>query len=237
MKKTIYTLNVDNYSPEITDLTFPLIKRYADKIRADFHVITERKYPDKPPVYEKLQIYNLAQESKNDWSIYIDADALVHPDLFDVTDFIQKNTVMHNGCDMAGNRWRYCNYMKRDGRNIGSCNWFTVASDWCLDLWHQPDISYEEALENIFPIQDELNSVITRDHLIDDYLLSRNIARFGLKFKSMIQLQEEIGDRGTYFWHEYTQPIEKKLDGWIDKNGQAQLGLRGILKKWGLSGK
>lgn len=236
-KKTLYTLDIDGYAPEITEITFPLLKRYAHKIRADFYIIGTRKHPDKPPVYEKLQIYDLGREMKNDWNIYIDADAVVHPDLFDVTEYIRKDTVLHNGCDMAGNRWRYCDYMRRDGRHIGSCNWFTVASDWCIDLWHPPDISYEDALENIFPIQDELNSVITRDHLIDDYLLSRNIARFGLKFKTLMKVQEEIGDRGTYFWHEYTQPVQQKLDGWIDKKGERRPGMREIVKMWGLNGK
>lgn len=210
-KKTIFTLNVDNYAPEITELTYPLIKRYAKKIGAELYTITERKSPGLPPVYEKLQIYDLAQNMQNDWNIYIDSDALVHPDMFDVTEFLNKDTVCHNGNDMANNRWKYDNYFRRDGRNIGSCNWFAAASDWCVDLWHPLDISYEDAVENIFPIQHELNTVITRDHLIDDYTLSRNISRFGLKFKPIVQIQREIGDGGNYLWHQYTIPIDEKV--------------------------
>jgi hypothetical protein len=211
IKKTIFTVNVDNYAPEITELTYPLLKRYAEKIGADFVVIKDRKFPDKPPVYEKMQIYELAQVMGNDWNIYIDSDAIIHPDMFDVTEFLTKDTVCHNGNDMANNRWKYDNYFRRDGRNIGSCNWFTIASDWCVDLWHPLDISYEEALENIFPIQNELNTVITKEHLIDDYMLSRNIARFGLKFKSVIKLMEEMRDSGNYLWHQYTLPIDEKV--------------------------
>jgi hypothetical protein len=122
IKKTIFTLNVDDYDPDITAITYPLIKKYAHKIRADFHTITERKSPDRPPVYEKLQIYDLAREMDLDWAIYLDSDALVHPDMFDITEFIGKDTVCHNGSDMANNRWRYDNYFRRDGRHIGSCN-------------------------------------------------------------------------------------------------------------------
>lgn len=211
LKKTIFTLNVDGYSPEITEYTYPLIKHYAEKIGADFHVINERKYPNMPPVYEKLQIYDLGREMKNDWNIYIDSDTLVHPDLFDITNFIKKDTVVHNGVDMAGNRWRYDKYFIRDGRHIGSCNWFTIASDWCIDLWHPLDIPYKEALEQIFPTKRELNTVITREHLIDDYTLSRNIARYGLKFKTVIQIAEELKDSGNYLWHAYLIRAEEKV--------------------------
>jgi len=221
MKKTIYTVNVDGYAPEITAITYPLIERYAKKIGAAFHVITERKHPDKPPVFEKMQIYQLGRKMKNDWNLYIDSDALVHPDMFDVTEFLQKDTVCHNGADMANNRWRYDNYFRRDGRHIGSCNWFTVASDWCLDLWAPLDISYLDALENIFPIQSELNTIITRDHLIDDYMLSRNIARFGLKFTTVFEIMAKFKDEGNYFWHQYTIDNTEKvkqmgevLDNW-----------------------
>jgi Methyltransferase domain len=211
LKKTIFVLNVDNYAPEVTELTYPLIKHYADKIGADFFEITERKYPQYPPVYEKMQIYELAQKMGNDWNIYIDSDTLIHPDFFDVTNFIKKDTVVHNGADMANNRWRYDKYFIRDGRNIGSCNWFTIASDWCLDLWHPLDIPYKEAVNNIFPIQMELNTIITREHLIDDYTLSRNIAKYGLKFKTVGQIMEEIKGGGNYLWHIYTVRIEDKV--------------------------
>lgn len=211
LKKTIFTLNVDNYAPEITELTYPLIKHYAKKIGADFYTISERKSPKMPPVYEKLQIYELGRKMGNDWNIYIDSDAIVHPDFFDVTNFIKKDTVIHNGVDMANNRWRYDKYFIRDGRNIGSCNWFTIASNWCLDLWHPLDIPLEEARKNIFPIQRELNTVITPEHLIDDYTLSRNIAKYGLKFKTVIQIIKDINDAGNYLWHAYTIHAEDKV--------------------------
>lgn len=226
MKKTIYTLNIDNYNREITELTYPYIKHYANKIQADFYIISERKFPKHyAPVYEKLQIYELQKERKDDWSIYIDSDALVHPDMFDITEFLYKDTVCHNGSDMANNRWRYDRFFRRDGRHIGSCNWLTVASDWCRELWHPlDDITYEEALENIFPIQQELNTVITREHLIDDYVLSRNIAKYGLHFNTVIQIQKDIGDAGNYFWHQYTITVQEKINQ-----------MREVLKNWGVN--
>ncbi len=212
MKKAVFTLCVNDYEPEITALTLPFMRRYADKIGAEFIVLDQRLYPDYPAVYEKLQIFELGREF--DWSIYFDADTLIHPDLFDVTDHLAKDTVLHWGNDMAGNRWRYDQYFRRDGRHIGSGNWFSVASDWCLDLWHPlDDISFDEAVSNIFPTVAERNIGIEPEHLIDDYVLSRNIARFGLKFKHFMDLQKELKREGeVYFFHNYFLLSEQKRD-------------------------
>ncbi len=212
MKRTVYTLCVDNYAPQITSLTFPLLKRFAKKIGANFHVITVRKYPSWPPVYEKVQIYDLGREHGNDWNIYIDADTLVHPDMFDPTTQLNKDTVAFNGKDFSPIRWRHCPYFWRDGRNIGACNWFTMASDWCLDLWHPLDISLEEALQYIHATANELTTVVRNDHLIDDYTLSRNIARYGLKHTTIRDMLERRGiTKDPFLWHLYTIPVQQKV--------------------------
>lgn len=229
MKKTVFTLNIDNaYAPNITELTYPLLRAYAAKIDADFHVITKRRWPNTPPTYEKLQIYHLAQEMKNDWNIYIDSDALVHPDMFDVTSHLSKSIVLHNGIDMASVRWRYDDYFRRDGRNIGSCNWFTAASDWCLDLWH-PLVgeTIPSVVKNIFPIADEVRAGITAEHLVDDYLLSRNIARYGLKLRTVVDICQELrlAAGSPFLWHIYRVPQEVKVTE-----------MKKVLNGWGLGG-
>lgn len=209
--KTIYLLNIDQYAPEITALTYPLIRFYAHKIGATIEEITERKFPDWPVVYEKLQIYERAKANRSDWHIYIDSDALVHPEAIDFTNVIGKDTILHHGCDMAAVRWVYDDYFRRDGRHFGSCNWFTIASDWCLDLWKPLDIPLAEAVARIYPTVNELNTVVTADHLIDDFTLSRNIARYGLKATTVIDLMKALFpiDAG-FFWHSYTEPIAQK---------------------------
>ena len=141
-KKVVYTVIVDNYSPALTSLTLPWLKHYASKIGADFHIIKDRKYVGWPAAYEKLQIYDLGKDI--DWNIFIDADALINPDLFDVTSVVPKDTVLFTGKDMAAMRFRPGKYERRDGRYIGACNWFAVASDWCIDLWHPLAISLED---------------------------------------------------------------------------------------------
>lgn len=209
--KTLYTLNVNGYAPEITALTYPLLRRYAAKCGAEFYVIGERRFPDWPVTYEKLAIYDLARERGDDWSMYIDSDALVHPETPDWTNFLPRDTVAHNGTDMAAVRWRYDEYFLRDGRNIGSCNWLAIASAWCRDLWRPLDLTPEQAVANIFPTVDEINTVITPEHLIDDYALSRNIARFGLKVKTLMELQQGLFPGANFFYHEYTIGITEKV--------------------------
>jgi hypothetical protein len=210
MKKTLWTLNIDNYAPELTELTYPLMLGYARKIGADFRIINQRQFPDMPVVYEKLQIFRLG--AANDWNVYIDSDAVISPDMLDITERIRKDTVAHYLCDHASNRWKYDNFFRRDGRDIGSCNWFAAASDWCIDLWHPlDDLSLDQARANILPIIRERKTGITKDHLIDDYILSRNIARFGLKVKTMVQIQTEDHDSGLYCFHRHTVTMADKI--------------------------
>jgi len=205
MKKTVFTLNVNGYSPEITEMTFPLLKFWANKIGADFYIIKDRKFPNWPVTYEKLQIYELGQEMQNDWNIYVDADAVVHPEAFDWTMLVKKDTIAHNDVDMAFFRWRYNKYFLRDGRNWGAANWFTMASDWCIDVWKPLEMTPNEAFENIFPTLLELNGNVTRDHLIDDYALSYNIAKYGIKATTLVRLQEELKlpQKVGFYWHMY----------------------------------
>jgi hypothetical protein len=203
IKKTVYTVNIDNYQPEVWAITSPLMKHYAEKIGANLHVIDSRKFPEFPGRYEKLQIYTLAREHQNDWNIYFDSDALIHPDMIDMTTYLNKGTVIHNGRDVIGNRYREDCYTMRAGVNFSSCNWFAIASDWCLDLWHPlEDMTIEEACANIFPtVQETLQGVKPID-LIDDYVLTRNIARYGLKFTTAIEiLREKCGYETNFMMH------------------------------------
>ncbi len=229
IKKTVFTLALDNWQPEICEMTHPLIKAYARKIGADFYVIKERRLPEEfHPTYEKMQIYDLGREMANDWNIYIDSDALVHPDCFDVTNHLSRDTVCHNGSDHAGIRWRYDRFLLRDGRHIGSCNWFTIGSDWCIDLWRPlDDLTASEAVARIHPTVHERNTVITAEHLIDDFVLSRNIAKYGLKFTTVRNVIAGMGqdpEKVGYLWHQYTVSPEEKL-----------VKMKEVLKNWNLT--
>jgi hypothetical protein len=253
VKHVIFTLNIGDYAPELCAMTYPLMRLYAQKCGAEFKIITERKYPGWPIVYEKMQIYELGRPY--DLITFLDSDALIHPETPNWFDHLAPHTVAHNGTDPAFLRWRYDEYFRRDGRNIGSCNWNTWAPRDCIDLWTPLDIPFAEARENIFPVTSELvparaeakqcdkckftftepqivmdenddpvlmPQVMDRGHLIDDYTLSRNIARYGLKVETLIDLEKKIGMEGShFFYHNYTSTIEAKV-----------LELRGVAKRW-----
>lgn len=258
IKKTVFTVNIgpspgEVYAPEICDLTYPLMKAYAKKIGADFHVISERKFPDWPVVYEKLQVHQLGREMGNDWNIVIDSDTLINPEFFDVTEQLKKDTVAHNGRDFANVRWKYDQYFRRDGRGIGSCNWFTVASDWCLDLWKPlDDLTFEQAVKNIQITVNEYNSGCCKtEHLIDDYTLSRNISKFGLKFDTIVDMCGRLGWRtptgqgvNPFLFHQYTISNAAKVERFLeilsnpqDKNGWGLVDqdfVHEYKQKWGM---
>ncbi len=216
MKKILFTLNIGEYNSNITDLTYPYIKKYAEKIGAEFVVISERKFPDFPITYEKLQIHTLSRELKADWSIFVDSDVLIHPDMFDITEFLNKDTVLQTRSDLANNRFAYDEFFRRDGRHIGATGWFSVASSWCNDFWSPlSDISLEEAVKNIRPIQAEKNLGSKSDHFIDDYVTSRNIAKYGLKFKNLDVLIKEQGHMQTtesYLFHNHLISEQEKVE-------------------------
>jgi hypothetical protein len=211
-RKTLFTLNVDHYASAITDLTYPLLRAWARRMGADFYIISERQFPAWPVPYEKLQIYELAQVQQNDWNIFIDSDALVHPDTPDFTTMLPRDTVAHHWVDMAAIRWTYDRFFRRDGRHIGSGNWLSIASDWCIELWKPlDDLTLQDALERIQPAEFERAAGIAPDHLLDDYVLSRNIAQYGLKFTTVKHLQEQHGCPGEFFRHEYLKPTPEKV--------------------------
>ena len=215
MKKTIFTLNLNpDVYKDITDLTYPLIAHYAKKIGADFYEINERRFPEaKSPTYEKCQVYQLAKDMGCEWTYFIDADAIIHPDTMDFTVHLSKDTVAHYGTDLATFRWKYDKYFLRDGRHIGSCTWFVIASDWCLDIYKPlDDITLEEAYENIYPTVSEVNAGIEPWRLIEDYVFSRNIAKYGLKFVSIAELLSKFNFDGlNLFMHQYAIPTEEKV--------------------------
>jgi hypothetical protein len=224
LKKALWVLNVDNYAPRIREITYPLLQAYAKKIGAEFFEITKRKYKEWPVVCEKMQIYSLAREAGAEWNIYFDADAMVHPETPDWTVYIPKDTVAQNANDFSNIRHRYDEYFLRDGRNIGTCGWCTIASEWCLDLWHPcEDLTPAEVVERCRLTVNETNSgTMNVGHLADDYIMSRNVARYGLKYVRLRDVGEKLFPAGfEFFWHAYTitedekvQQMKETLDRW-----------------------
>jgi hypothetical protein len=116
--------------------------------------------------------------------------------------------------DFTPQRFKPDEYFLRDGRFLGKGNWFMIFSDWTRDVYHPlDDISFEEAESRITPIIDESSTVVTAGHLIDDYLTSRNIARFGLKHTLISEQKTKFNtpDPAKYLWHNYTVSNDRKV--------------------------
>ena len=153
-KRMMYTVNINDYAPSIGALTIPLMKKYANKIGAELFIITERKFPDYPIPYEKMQISTLAREHKADWVYMWDWDVLIHPDNFSIDSQLPMDTTCAGqGSDFSPHRFRPDKYFLRDHRNIGKGGWMCVASSWTVEDYYHPldDITKEEAIANITP--------------------------------------------------------------------------------------
>jgi hypothetical protein len=225
MKKNLYVMNIGDYNPQMTALTMPLFKHYAMKIRAELFEITEVKFPDKPMVYEKFQIWKLAHDHPADWHIYLDIDTAIHPNFPDFVEYYGKNTVASYRKEPAMVKYVSDEYFRRDGRFIGIGGFFTAASDWCLDFWHPlDDLTTEEAMTRIHTTIIEQGLGIPARHLFEEYVLSRNLAKYGLKHETILDVFNRSGlQHANYLWHAYGLPPQDKLER-----------LRALLDAWGV---
>lgn len=218
MKKLIVTMCFDNWEPDITKQTFALMKFHAMKIGADFHLINKRKSPSKPMCYERFQIYEMVDDY--DWIIQLDADLLMHPDMPDVTEFIQKDTILISSWDWVTKRFQLDEYFRRDGRHISVPGFFTVTSNWHKDFWRLPDdLTHDEAMARCTPALHEwAGRKLGREHIVLDYIFSRNVARYGLRVMNFQELFKSCSKEGRlslggiedYIMHNSYLPIEHK---------------------------
>ena len=181
MKKIIYTLDI-NYDKGITDITMPTLKFWADKIGAKIKVIKTRKFPQYPITYEKFQMYEMAKKEHADWHIFVDADAYICNDFPDVVEYVPKTKVILFKGGFGGTRFKYDDYMRRYGKHLDVGSWFFALSDWTLDAFKPPHLqsgepTVKQLIKNILPQTLELNGPVPvkPEHLIDDYMLCRNI--------------------------------------------------------------
>lgn len=187
--KTLYTVCVDNYFPELTQYTIPNLERFAQRIGAKFHLITERKFPDFPPTYEKLQIHHLGKN--NDWNILVDADAMFSPKMYDPTLYVPPHTVGYHMSFDASLLFEADEYFFRDGRRIGIASTFMAVPRACHDLWTPLEFSVDIA-----------KTKTKRWFIVDEYCISRNLARFGLKYTGI------LGDNYSHLYKHFDLTTE-----------------------------
>jgi hypothetical protein len=172
MKNCLWTVCVDNYAPSITRYSLPILEAYANKIGADFRVIQERKFPEVPAPYEKLQVFELGNQYE--YNIIVDADLLIDPSAPDLT---RRVPVGHLGYYMgfdASLLFQADPFFLRDGRRLGISTNFLIVHQWAHDAL-QPD-----------PTPLEILARTKRQFIADEYTVSRNVARYGLKVTGLM---------------------------------------------------
>ena len=175
MKKAcVHTIQLNNWFPELCDLTLPLIQKWANNIGADFNLISEPKFPGWPANYERFQIWESG--AGYEWNINIDADFIINPTLEDVTDndpsIVRAEAYMHTDVFFYPNQ-----YFLRDGRGISMSDNFILSSWMTHDVWTPLQMSYEEAAKHC----------IKDSRQVSEFAVSLNIARYGLKCSGAVK--------------------------------------------------
>jgi hypothetical protein len=169
MGKGLFVVCVDNYFPALAAITLPSLERYANKIGATFTIIDDRKFPDYPPAYEKMQIYERGKD--NNYNILIDCDIALRREMYDVTELIEGQGVGLWMWYPARINIAHDEYVK----DRAFATNFVISSKECHDVWKPFDLSLEEVKKRL-----------KQWRVADEYCFSRNVHRLGIKPKGII---------------------------------------------------
>lgn len=87
--KALVTITIGDESEKLAELTHPLLKAYADRLKVDFIVIKDRTYTTSEPTsYEKFQLYKMLHEYRA--VLYVDTDVIIRPDCIDMFGFLNR---------------------------------------------------------------------------------------------------------------------------------------------------
>lgn len=201
MKKSIcvHTLDIENYFPELKELTLPTIEKFCKKIKANLNIISERKISKGNLLFEKLQVYESGMSY--DFNIFLDLDILVHPLCYNPFEKnIPLSYVAFKDNYDANTQLKPDKYFEQDGRNIGisACAVFTTR--FTHVVWKPiEDLTIDQINQNI----------LTKRKCVDEYTLSRNFAKYGFKYIEPYPINEY-----NYLFHlgTFTQDQDMILD-------------------------
>ncbi len=219
MRKLIHVVNINDFFPELFELTYPTIRSYAERNGYMINMITERKFPDYPINYEKMQVYEDGKDAEV--NILCDADMLIHPEFPDVTEFLKRDSIAFN--DNYNISWKYhvdrIRYFMRDGRDVGIATNFVVSSDWTHDVWEPLSLSQKDIEDLAKKENTDTGGADGRGwgHYADEFALSYNMAKYGLKYTGVT-------------WEDWMRPWLIHT-GTGDKNEALQIA-RQTLEKW-----
>ena len=208
MKKVIHVLNINNFFPELFRITYPTIRAYAEKNGYIINMITERKFPNYPITYEKMQVYEDGKD--NQMNVLVDADMLLHPNLPDFETFLSEDAVAFNYGYNISEKY-YTNrikYFVRDGRDVGIATNLVVSSELTHDIWEPLPLTPEQISDLAVPNDEEPNEWNRGwGHYADEFALSYNLAKYGLKYQGVLG----SGPQHDYAIHVGTGDKEKSI--------------------------
>lgn len=216
MVKKLFVLRIGDYRPDLCQFTIPTIKAYAAKIGAEYIEITHAVHPDMPVTFAKLRVFDMGQDS--DWNILVDADIMIHPGMPDVTQFLPPNAVASAFAFDADFMFHKNRFFERDGRNIGIVGNFVVTTKLTHDLW-----DYSQVFSIVDPADIDLKTLTKRDFIIDEYVLSHNLAKFGLRHTGILPMPQ-LTEMIVHFGNEESDEEQRRKDVCIAET---------LFMKWG----
>jgi hypothetical protein len=186
MKSCVWVLRIGDYRPDLCKYTIPNIKAYAERIGAEYREITERKFPDFPIDYEKMQMWELAKDY--DWNILVDADILISskfPNIIDHAKEDPKTVYSYEQFDMTKVFKADPVLMSRptsltvDGKPavVSTSGNFIVTSKHTHSIYRPLGLSF-----------DDMKSRTSIEWLVGEYNYAYNIATHGFNIKTFYHL-------------------------------------------------
>ena len=210
LKRKLHVVYINDFFPELWKLTLPSIEAYADKHGYELNIISKRKFPEWHINYEKMQVYEDGMDC--DVNLLVDADILIHPQYPDLLGLCPPNWISVMDAYYASEKLLLNKDFLRDGRDMGIASNFVFSGALTHDLYKPLEITPEEGRE----------ITLFREGDIDEYCLSKNMARYGIKYCGVVahtnpkiteKLKQLIVHTGTgnreYALHLAQQTVEK----------------------------
>lgn len=195
---------------------------WANKIDADFKILTERKFPQYAISVEKFQMKEYLKDY--DWVYFLDADLLIHPDTIDMSLYLEKDVLLHWSWLSLSTKYKNNKIFERDDRRLGLASTFLCVSNWMEDFFDL-DMEFktqEEISKQIIMLKEEQNfaKLVSDNHTwlgegwySDEFILAYNLCKYGLKAMAIKDFFQELyidPKKINCFAHEYLWTIPQK---------------------------
>jgi len=174
--KNVIITRADNGIREITDITFPLIKKYAKEVEADF-IVLDHKPPfltsDNKPHYRILKVREILEDY--DRALLLDCDMLININVPNIFKEVPEDTIGSIYEDKGSRKGDRLNKIKGVQQVWGDVGWkqgYTNAGTFIMSKQHRDIFNPHKGKYWL-------------DWGSADIHMSYNIHKFGFKFKEL----------------------------------------------------